>query len=84
MCTERQIRSGPSKHGWTGEPVWKCFAGNKIGFVAPRLSLWPEAWIPTAKRVLPFFIEHTCPNLQGVNVHLAASAAFVAACSFSC
>src|SRR6516164_11804782 len=27
-------------------------------------GLWPEAWIPASKRLLPLFIEHPRPDLQ--------------------
>jgi hypothetical protein len=46
--------------------VWRAFESVGSGrFLQEwRLDLWPEAWIPTAERVFPFFIEHTGPNLQ--------------------
>ena len=39
--------------------------GGSGSFLGPLLfGLWPEAWIPASKRLLPLFIEHPRADLQ--------------------
>src|SRR6516164_7237512 len=47
-------------------------------------GLWPEAWIPASKRLLPLFIEHPASGSATADALRVGSTASVAASPFAC